>query len=40
MKLHYNQDGSIQATLNIKGKKINMIFKCEEDYNNFLQVLF
>lgn len=40
MKLHYNADGSINVTVNLKGQKINMIFLTKDDYNNFLKVLF
>lgn len=40
MKLHYNSDGTIFATINFKGKKISMTFGCEEDYQNFILVFF
>lgn len=40
MRLHYNPDGSIKAIINLKGKKIKMTFETEEDYREFLEVLF
>lgn len=40
MNLHYNADGTIRVVINLKGKKIKMIFENEEDYNSFLEVIF
>ena len=39
MNLHYNKDGSINI-INFKGKKLKMIFENEEDYKEFLGVIF
>lgn len=39
MKLHYNQDGTIRVTLNLKGQKIKMTFDSENDYYSFLKIL-
>lgn len=40
MNLHYNKDGSIKVIINFKGRKLKMIFENEEDYKEFLGVIF
>lgn len=40
MNLHYNKDGSIKVVLKLRGKKIKMTFENQEDYYDFLRVIF
>ncbi|MGY0395033.1 hypothetical protein [Fusobacterium sp. SYSU M8A802] len=38
MSLHYNADGSILATMNIKGNKITVTFHTKQDLDNFFKL--
>lgn len=40
MNLHYNKDGSIKVVINFRGKKLKMIFENENDYYDFLRIIF
>ncbi|MDD7411046.1 MAG: hypothetical protein SOY60_05255 [Fusobacterium gastrosuis] len=39
MKLHFNKDGSISMSLNIRGVKIEKIFPSYSEYLNYLKNL-
>lgn len=38
MRLHYNQNGSIDMLLKVKGKVIRASFPTKNDYENFLSI--
>lgn len=40
MKLHFNEDGSICMSLNLRGVKIEKIFPSYSEYLNYLNSVF